>query len=179
MSIMSSYTWEDGNINGVKCKILKGSSDKRYNCAKYAKAKLGGKSPDCCSNDDHGLEVDDLAKELDEKIEDPNNNEYCRCMDISKCKYGEGPKKNCIVLYRSKSAKAGFHWAAFDSKRKDWGGKLTDNKPIVRFTKPEDYLRTLNEEACEDSEMVFYCKLDEGKYISDEELHIKSKACTD
>ena len=48
---------------------------------------------------------------------------------------------------------------------------------FIFVKKPEDYIKTLDKESQDDTEMIFYCKLKKGKYISDEDLHKRSKPC--
>ena len=166
--------WDKEEKGGVKFDVLKDSDKKKYNCGDYTDAKLSGKSPDSCGSEDHSVSVDKLKKKLDK---DPKYTAHKN--DDSKCGCGKGKSKNCAVMYYNKEDEAGFHWAAFDSKRCDWGGKLSSSGKIVRFKNPGDYIKRFDKEEQKKTGMIFYCKDEDPPYISDEDLHDGAKNCKD
>jgi hypothetical protein len=146
---------------------LEGSNSKNYNCVQYTLAKIKGEAPTKDTPADTATVVNELLKAGYKKV------------DCSECNCDPGKCRNCAVVYRVKGGDAStvFHAAAFDRQRCDWGGKLSSSGPIVRFPKPEDYLKRLDSEAAANSEYDCYCfeELEEGDYISDEDLHEKSQ----
>lgn len=164
--------WKKKEKNGHEFDVLPTPDDHKYNCGDYTDAKLNGTSPDNCTNDDHKISVDKLKKKLEN-----SDSGYTKKTDGSKC--GTAQSKICAVMYYNKEDGEAFHWAAYDGDRGDWGGKISANGDIVRFKKPEDYLKWLSEEVRESTGMVFYCKEGEPKKISDEKLDEGTKPCTE
>ncbi|HEY5551968.1 MAG TPA: hypothetical protein VIK52_08770 [Opitutaceae bacterium] len=86
------------------------------------------------------------------------------------CGCGEGQQSACAVVYQDQHGSM-IHIAVFDPEFCDWGGKLSNHGPIVRFASPSDYCRSFGEDSTATDQMVFYCKEGNVPYVSDEAIN--------
>ena len=135
-----------------------------FECVQYTYAKVQGRRP--LRDDPH------RAEEASKVFEDLG---YAR-VDCGQCGCGDGRCKDCIVIYSAGDGGA-HHVAAFDPRLCDWGGKLHGSGPIVRFKRPQDFMRPRQigpdgTETRPADTMACYCKRREtpGPYISDIEM---------
>lgn len=97
---------------------------------------------------------------------------YLEVTDSAGCGCGSGQNRYCVVVYQNKSGNI-WHCAVFDRVLCDWGGKMANDLPIMRFKEPADYIDSFPPTEHQDVVMRFFCLAPdrpEPDYISDERL---------
>jgi len=158
--------WRWTKSNDAEVYELIGSERKQFVCFEYSLKKAtwsnANSTPPSTSDDcDQNAIITGLLEAG-----------YSEIPDAAVCGCGTGQNKYCVVIYETVGGDKS-HCAVFDTVLCDWGGKMANDRPIMRFKTAADYLLTFDENLRKDVKMRFFC-LDPGAtppdYISDERL---------